>query len=104
MTKPSPCAYGAQGKEVDPESPGAFAKRAGDPPAYWLKRCTRGLDAGSLYNPQSPTFHAAQSRAVHSHTARPQYEWRPASQASFEAYLRFLETGGLVHLRHAERL
>lgn len=100
-------AYGPGGKEVSPEDPGALACETFDPntgrTSHWAKRSTRGLDAGRLYNPQSPTFNRDVARAFHGYNGRPQYEWRKASAESFRLYKLFLETGVLVHLRHAER-
>jgi hypothetical protein len=93
--------------EVAADDPGCLAKRVYDPATgntrYWLKRATRGSESGMLFNPHSPSFDARNQQKVHNYLGRNQYEFRPATQAAFESFLRFLSTGNNRYLIQAER-
>lgn len=99
--------YGLGGEEVPADDPACLAKLSHDPATgrsrHWLKRATNGPESGHLYNPHSPLFEPGGVNRVVAHLGVGQYEFRPATEAAFDAYLRFLETDNTLHLRQAER-
>ncbi len=105
--KPEVTGYGFGCKVIETTSGACLAKKSFDPATkqtmYWLKRATVGGDAGKLFNPHSPNFSEIGANRIFDAVGRGQYEFYKASQDSFDAYLRFLESGNILHLRHAER-
>jgi hypothetical protein len=90
--------YAWGGKSVDPDSPESLAKFVKDEftgnVSYWLKRASVGIEAGKLYNPQSPTF-----------GGKSKYVYRKANKESFDAFVKFLSPPNNVsYLRVAERM
>lgn len=106
-TKNKSAAYKWGGEEVDLDSGEAIAKVTVDPiskiTSYWIKRATAGGEAGCFFNPMSPNFNEFTVNRIHSELGRGAYEFRRATQESFDHYLQFIKTGDVFYYRHAER-
>jgi hypothetical protein len=101
----SVAAYGLGMAEYDPQDERALAKVVHDEEldrrSYWLKIAVAGPEAGSLHNHHSP-YYVGDARQRQRGTMT--YEWKKVTREAYEAYLRFLKTDQLVHLRHAQGL
>jgi len=106
--EPEVIGYTIGAKKVKPDADNCVAKVATDLESgnsrYWLKRATSGLEAGRLFNPHGPGYTAASAKRFWAETGKNQYEFRKATQESFELYMKFLESGNELHLRQAERV
>ncbi len=104
--KKSTAAYTLGGKLVDENDPLVLAKAVVTDAGRnrWLIKVARsGMDAGHLFNPQSPTASVEQLTRVESTLGRGRYEFREVPEESFEAYVRFLKTMNNCDYRYAER-
>lgn len=70
---------------------------------YYVKRCTTGMDAGHLLNPNSIWHKGGETKAFDARTGRNYYRYEKVNENCFKLYLRFLETKNPAYLRNAER-
>lgn len=99
--------FGLDGHKSDTDFPGSIAKLSVDSEnkseKHFVKFATTGRDAGHMFDPHSPNFDKTKLEAFYEQFGRSHYEFRKVSKAAFDAYMRFLESGNPLHLRHAER-
>jgi hypothetical protein len=100
--------YAWGGAEVAHDDASALAKACCDSDTgrktYWVKFATAGPDAGHMFNPQSPTFNAAQAKRAETQMGKSRYEFRKVSERAFGFYLQFMTSPhNPTFLRHAER-
>ncbi len=64
---------------------------------------SKGADAGFMVNPQSIYYNEAILTSLDKQRDKAMIELREVEQETFDYYFKFLETGNVTYLRHAER-
>ena len=98
-------AYDKRAGEIQPDDHGCVARVATHEKTglekYEVRVCTRGLDTGLFFNPQ--THSHDELIRFDSHTGKMRFAWREVSKAAFDSYVEFLKTGNSALLRMAQR-
>lgn len=95
------------GYEISPDDPECLAKQVFDPVSnkyrHYIKFATAGINAGHMYNPQAPNVMKHELKRVDNVMGRNRYEFRRVTEVSYNAYVKFLNTGIPNHFRIADR-
>jgi hypothetical protein len=68
---------------------------------FFIKTSTTGRDKGRLFDPKGMYAVALDARNLE--TGRMHYEYRKVSEKCFARYTEFINNGGSLSLRHAQR-
>lgn len=91
--------------EVDNKTTMTVKKKEAVEPGetYFVKRCTTGMDAGHLFNPNSIWNKGGETKAFDTRSGRSVYRYEKVTKTCFDLYLRFLFSKNPAYLRNAER-
>jgi hypothetical protein len=70
---------------------------------YFVKKSTRGAEAGCFYNQLSPYFDHNTEYKVDPQSGQSQFEFVSVSEEVYNLYITFLQTGNKARVKQAER-